>query len=56
MKLTKTQISELNKKLPHITGECMCKPNSKTCIYWKKVDTGERWQTDEIIKLIKALK
>lgn len=57
MKLTKKQENELAKKLPHITGECLCSPSSKTCEYWKNVDKGgDDWQTKAIIKAIKDLK
>lgn len=55
MKLTKSVEAKLRKDISHITGECMCKPSSKTCTYWKCVEKGGAWQTDEIIKLIKKL-
>lgn len=55
MKLTKAQKEKLIKKVRHITGECMCSPNSK-CIYWSKVDKGEAdWQAKEIIKEVEKL-
>ncbi len=56
MKITKAQEKQILKKLPHITGECMCPASSKTCIYWKNVDKGvENWQAKELVKLIKEL-
>ena len=55
MKLTKKQEGDLAKKIVHITGECMCSPTSKTCIYWKKVDEELGWQTKAIIQEIKKL-
>lgn len=56
MKITKAQEKKLAQKVRHITGECLCSPSSKTCIYWKKVDKGGvDWQAQEIIKLIKEL-
>lgn len=56
MKLTAQQKRTLTSKVKHITGECSCPPNSKTCIYWKMVDKGgDDWQTKEIIKLIEKL-
>ena len=56
MKLTKAQQQKLERAIKHITGECMCSPNSKTCLYWKQVDKGgDDWQAKEIIKLIKEL-
>lgn len=56
MKLTAKQKRTLASKVKHITGECSCSPNSKTCIYWKLVDKGgDDWQTKEIIKLIEKL-
>lgn len=56
MKITKTQEKKLAQKLAHITGECMCSPNSKTCVYWKNVDKGgDDWQVKEIIKIIKEI-
>lgn len=56
MKLTKAQKMKLTKTISHITGECSCSPNSKTCIYWKLVDKGgDDWQAKEIIKVIEKL-
>lgn len=56
MKLTKTQENKLLAKVKHLTGECMCSPNSKTCPYWNKVDKGgEDWQAKAIIQEIKKL-
>ena len=55
MKLTATEVKKLQKILPHITGACMCSPNSKTCTYWKNVDKSEDWQTKAIIQEIKKL-
>ena len=56
MKLTAQQKKKLTSKVNHITGECECRPNSKTCLYWKNVDKGgEDWQAKEIIKLIEKL-
>lgn len=56
MKLTKAQETKLAKLIVHITGECMCSPSSKTCLYWKNVDKGDDdWQTKAIIKAIKEL-
>ena len=56
MKITKAQEKKLAQAVRHITGECLCSPSSKTCIYWKQVDKGGAdWQAQEIIKLIKAL-
>lgn len=56
MKLTATQKKKLAGKIKHITGECGCSTNSKTCIYWKKVDGKDtEWQTKEIIKEIEKL-
>lgn len=52
--MTKRDENKLRSQIRHITGECMCSPNSKTCVYWKNVDSNKKeWQTDEIIKLIK---
>ena len=56
MKLTAKQKRTLTSKVKHITGECSCSPNSKTCIYWKLVDKGgDDWQTKEIIKVLEKL-
>lgn len=56
MKLLKKDEQALKKKITHITGECGCSSNSKTCPYWKYVDKGgENWQADLIIKEIKSL-
>lgn len=56
MKLTKAQEKKLASKVKHITGECSCSPNSKTCIYWKMVDKGgDDWQAKEIIKALEKL-
>ena len=55
MNITKAQEKKLASKIRHITGECMCPSNSKTCVYWKKVDTEGDWQVKEIIKEIKKL-
>lgn len=55
MKLTATQEKKLTAKLIHITGECNCSPNSKTCLYWKLVDKGGVEVAKEIIKEIKKL-
>lgn len=58
MKLTAAQKKQLEKALPHITGECMCPIENKECLYWKKVDT-DSWergvQTKEIIKELERL-
>lgn len=56
MKLNKTEEKALTTKIKHIVGECDCLPSSKTCTYWKLVDSKEPdWQTKEILKLIKKL-
>ena len=56
MKISKAQEKILTSVLKHITGECGCSANSKTCIYWKLVDKGgDNWQANEIIKVIKKL-
>lgn len=56
MKLTAKQKRTLTSKVKHITGECSCSCNSKTCLYWKNVDRGgEDWQAKEIIKTIEKL-
>ena len=56
MKLTKAEEKKIIGKITHITGECGCSPNSKTCLYWKYVDKGgDDWQAKEIVKLIKSL-
>ena len=56
MKLTAKQKKTLTSKVKHITGECSCSPNSKTCIYWKLVyKGGDDWQAKEIIKVIEKL-
>ena len=56
MKLTQTQKKNLTKAISHITGECMCSPNSKTCAYWANVDKGgEGWQAKLIVKEIEKL-
>lgn len=56
MKLNATQKRKLTAKIRHITGECGCSPNSKTCSYWKNVDKGgEDWQAKLIIKEIEKL-
>lgn len=56
MKLTAKQKRTLTSKVKHITGECSCSCNSKTCIYWKLVDKGgDDWQAKEIIKVIEKL-
>ena len=56
MKLTKAQEKKLITKIRHITGECACSPNSKTCPYWKYVDKGgEDWQAKLIIRELKSL-
>lgn len=56
MKLTAKQKRTLASKVKHITGECSCSCNSKTCLYWKNVDKGgEDWQAKEIIKAIEKL-
>lgn len=55
MKLAKSVETKLTKKISHITGECMCKPSSKSCAYWRGVDGKHGWQTKAIIKLIKEL-
>ena len=56
MKLSATQKKKLTSKVKHITGECGCSPNSKTCIYWRLVDKGgDDWQAKEIIKEVEKL-
>lgn len=56
MKLTKLEEKRLAAKLLHITGECGCASDSKTCAYWANVDKGgAEWQTDLIIKEVKKL-
>lgn len=56
MKLTAQQKKKLTSKINHITGECCCSPNSKTCLYWKNVDKGgDDWQAKLIIKEIEKL-
>ena len=56
MKLTKTEEKKLLTIMKHITGECMCSPNSSTCFYWKNIDKGGAdWQAKAIIKEIKKL-
>lgn len=56
MKLTKAEEKKLSDKLKHIVGACMCQSNSKTCAYWKNVDSkDDEWQVKEIIKEIKKL-
>lgn len=56
MKLTSLQTRALRRKLLHVTGECGCSANSKTCAYWANVDRGgAEWQTDLIIKEVKKL-
>ena len=55
MKLTKAVEKKITNQVKHIVGECNCPATSKTCIYWKKVDGEDGWQTKEIIKLIKSL-
>lgn len=56
MKLTAAQKKKLTSKVKHLTGECGCSPNSKTCPYWKYVDKGgDDWQAKLIIKEIEKL-
>ena len=56
MRLSKTDEKKLAARIKHITGECDCSPNSKTCAYWANVDKGgATWQTNLIIKEIKKL-
>lgn len=56
MKLNAQQKKKLTGKIKHITGECCCSSNSKSCLYWKYVDKGdENWQAKLIIKEIEKL-
>ena len=56
MKLTVAQKKKLTTAVRHITGECGCSCNSKTCLYWKNVDKGgEGWQAKLILKEIEKL-
>lgn len=56
MKLNATQKKKLTSVIRHVTGECGCSPNSKTCLYWKNVDkVGSDWQAKEIIKALEKL-
>lgn len=56
MKLTVEQKKKLTTAVRHITGECGCSCNSKTCLYWKNVDKGgEGWQAKLILKEIEKL-
>lgn len=56
MKLTATQKKKLMSRVRHITGECGCSANSRTCAYWKYVDKGgDDWQAKEIIKEVEKI-
>lgn len=59
MKLNSTQKKKLTSVIRHVTGECGCSPNSKTCLYWKNIDRrdkgGDDWQAKEIIKALEKL-
>lgn len=56
MKLTATQVKKLTPKLHHIVGSCDCLASSKTCTYWKKIDSKDRdWQVKAILNEIKKL-
>lgn len=55
MKLTKAQKTKLASKLRHITGECNCPSNSKTCLYWTLVDKGSEGIVKAIISEIEKL-
>lgn len=56
MKLNATQKKKLTSVIRHVTGECGCSPNSRTCLYWKNIDKGgDDWQVKEIIKVLEKL-
>lgn len=56
MKVNQKEIDKLARKIIHLTGECGCSSNSKTCAYWKNVDKADyNWQTNLIIKEVKKL-
>lgn len=56
MKLNATQKKKLTSVIRHVTGECGCSSNSRTCLYWKNIDKGgDDWQAKEIIKALEKL-